>query len=152
MKRYSFIILGLIGMAFTSCQTAKKVPKTASIEYQRTACFGTCPIYTMTIDGSGLATFEGKRFTEKIGSFTKQLTKDETKTLFNRLRQEDWNNFQTNYKTRITDLPSTVFRFNYKKISKEVVVTGEHPEVLDVLSKTLSKIAESDGWSGTITE
>ena len=140
----------VIGLALTSCKSAYRVPNTAKIHYERTACFGTCPIYILTVDHTGLARFEGKQFTEKIGVFTKQLSAQETKQLFKQLSEEDWNSYKEQYKANVTDLPSTIFKFDHKKISKEVVVTGEHPTSLDVLSNTLSEIAESDGWTSTI--
>ncbi|MBO6515689.1 MAG: hypothetical protein JJ975_03970 [Bacteroidia bacterium] len=152
MKRYAFILMGLVGITLFSCRTAQNAPRDASIVYQRTACFGTCPIYSLTITGQGEATFEGKRFTEKIGAFTKQLSKDETKSLFRTLNAQDWASLDSIYPSQISDLPSTVFAFRYKKTNKEVVVTGEHPASLDVVSKLLSEIAESDGWTSTITE
>ena len=146
-------MLGLVLLTgFSSCKNRNQVPETASIAFAQTACFGTCPIYTMTISGSGLATFEGERFTDKIGSFTKQMTAKETKNLFNQVYDFSWNDFKENYPTQVSDLPSTVFELNYKEISKRVRVTGEHPAELDVLQTILSNIAESDGWTDMNTQ
>lgn len=149
MRRYGIILIGLLALTLGSC---KRVPPSAYIEFQRTPCFGGCPIYTLKIDGSGMATFEGKRFTEKIGSYSKQLTKEETQKLFNALKEKEWENYKDEYPTRSTDLPSTIFRFHYKKTSKVVVVSGEHPDELDVLSDMLVSIVDSDGWTSSTAE
>jgi hypothetical protein len=103
----------------------------------------------MTINGNGLATFEGERFTDKIGSFSKQLTEQETKDLFRQLATYDWNSFQDSYPTQVTDLPSVIFHFNFKDVKKKVSVRGEHPPTLDVINNMLSNIAESDGWTSS---
>lgn len=152
MTRLSYLLLGLVLLAVTSCKNRNQVPETASIEFSRTACFGTCPIYKMTILGSGLATFEGERFTEKLGSFSIQLSEKDTKALFQQLDTFDWAGFKDIYPTEVSDLPGVVFQFNYKQTSKKVVVRGEHPNTLDVLQSVLSTIAESDGWTSTTTE
>src|ERR1041385_1402009 len=38
-----------------------------SITLSRTACFGTCPIYTVTINSDGAVTFNGLRFVKNVG-------------------------------------------------------------------------------------
>ena len=44
----------------------------ATIRYETTPCFGTCPVYVVTVRPDGSGTFEGKRFTAVTGtqSFT----------------------------------------------------------------------------------
>ena len=34
----------------------------ARITLERGPCFGTCPVYSVTLDGSGAVLFEGRRF------------------------------------------------------------------------------------------
>ena len=149
MNRLSVILLGLVLLAAPACKNRKQVPETASMVFSRTVCYGTCPVYTMTITGNGLATFEGERFTDKIGTFTKQFSEVETKTLFEDLATYSWTAFKDEYPASVSDLPSTVFQFTYKGTNKKVIVSGEHPSSLDVLEDKLSKIAESDGWTAS---
>jgi hypothetical protein len=147
MRLKGYILPLLVAIAFVSCAGKKSVPSTASIHFQRTACFGACPIYTLTINGEGLAEFHGERFTDKIGRYQKQLSREDTKALFELLNSADWTTFEDEYPTKVTDLPGILFKYNYKKVSKQIVIYGEHPEQLDVFSEYLSKIAESDGWT-----
>ncbi len=149
MIRLSTLLLGLVLLTGSACKKRNQVPESASIVLSKTACFGTCPIYQMTINGNGLATFEGERFTDKIGSFSKQLTEQETKDLFRQLATYDWNSFQDSYPAQVTDLPSVIFHFNFKDVKKKVSVRGEHPPTLDVINNMLSNIAESDGWTSS---
>jgi hypothetical protein len=44
------------------------------LRLERTQCYGECPIYRITIDGTGLVTFEGERFTKQIGTDHWQLS------------------------------------------------------------------------------
>lgn len=45
-----------------------------TIRYETGPCFGTCPVYAVTITPDGKGTFEGKRFTEVTGIRTFQVT------------------------------------------------------------------------------
>lgn len=152
MRALSYLLVGLLCVGFSSCSTQKRVPKNASISFKRTACFGTCPIYTLTVDSKGNATFLGERFTDKIGEFTKHLSREETKALFSTLNEANWDNFQDKYDANVSDLPSTIFAFNYKRINKKVVVTGEHPEGLIKINEALIAVAEADGWTSAIAK
>ena len=37
----------------------------------RTACYGTCPVYSVTIDADGSITFQGREFVKSLGKQTK---------------------------------------------------------------------------------
>jgi len=152
MKRLSMILLGLVLLTGSACKKRNQVPESAQIVFKKTACFGTCPIYQMTISGNGLATFEGERFTEKIGSYTKQFTKAQTQEIFKDLEGYDWESFEDHYPSQVSDLPSVIFEFRFKKTNKRITVRGEHPATLDVLDNMLSQIAESDGWVSNVSE
>ena len=147
MKYLNVLLLGFTLISIGACKSAKKLPKTVSIYFQQTACFGACPIHKMTIGTNGSIAYEGERFTKKLGSYSKQLDEKETKELFDLFEKQDWNGFKSEYPTNYSDLPSTVIRFKFKDTDKKVIITGEHPDNLDVLVQRLSQIAESDGWT-----
>ncbi|MFN0030786.1 MAG: DUF6438 domain-containing protein [Flavobacteriales bacterium] len=42
------------------------------LTYQRTPCFGMCPTFNLTVNQSGLATYEGRNFTDRIGLYQSQ--------------------------------------------------------------------------------
>ncbi|MFT4521480.1 MAG: hypothetical protein ACI8ZN_000413 [Bacteroidia bacterium] len=128
------------------CGAQKNVPKNASITFQRTACYGTCPIYKMLVTSDGVVKFTGDRFTDMVGEWHKQLSKKETKELFNSMASVNWEDYLKDYPSYVSDLPSTVLGFNYKKIEKEIVITGEHPKKLDEFTKQLQAIVDAEGW------
>jgi len=146
-------IIPYLGVAFalllTGCSVCKPVSKKSTIVYNRTACYGTCPIYELTIDGRGNAVLIGERFTDKIGTWEKSLSKNTYQNLFKSFEEVRWSDLDAEYPAYVSDLPSTVFRYQNKKLDKEVIVTGEHPEVLDDLSALLNAIVASEGWTKT---
>src|SRR6185436_11964809 len=56
--------------ATTSRAQTPGVPPDTSIRLERTACFGECPVYVVTIDARGNVTFEGRHFVRVEGKAT----------------------------------------------------------------------------------
>lgn len=144
--RFGVIISAALLLTLSGCFLQRQVPRKSSITFERTACYGTCPIYVMTIDGTGLVKYEGKRFTEKLGHFEKQLDRETCVELFKMMRALDWDAMDNEYPAYVSDLPSTIFSFKHGKTNKTVLVTGDHPEVLDALENRLHALAVSEGW------
>jgi hypothetical protein len=61
--------LAMLAAAGTAPQTPA-VPEDVTITLERTACFGTCPVYTVTIDAQGNVVYTGTRFVRVIGQKT----------------------------------------------------------------------------------
>src|SRR4051812_20656488 len=49
----------VIGLGGHAPAQEPDLPPDASIRLQRTSCFGSCPIYTVTIDARGTVTYDG---------------------------------------------------------------------------------------------
>ena len=47
-----------------------EIPPDATIQLQRTQCYGSCPVYSITIDARGTVTYEGERFVRVVGRQT----------------------------------------------------------------------------------
>jgi hypothetical protein len=64
-----------IGLGSTAGEQEPDVPPDSLIRLQRTACFGPCPIYTVTIDARGTVTYEGERSVRGVGRRTALIDK-----------------------------------------------------------------------------
>ena len=104
---------------FLSCGLIKKTD-TSEIELiiclQRTACFGTCPIYKIEIYSDGSGTYTGTRFVENIGSSKFQLSKTAVKTILSEAETIGFANMKEEYSEPISDLPTTFIQIKDKKI------------------------------------
>src|SRR4051812_36627506 len=61
-----------IAAAATLSNCAK--PQTfSSVTFERTPCYGMCPVYRVSVNGSGSVAFEGIRNVDSVGTFTRQL-------------------------------------------------------------------------------
>lgn len=69
-----------------------ELPPDASIRLQRTACFGWCPVYSVTIDARGIVTYEGERSVRVVGRRTARIDASIVAGLLARTTKtvEDW--------------------------------------------------------------
>src|SRR5689334_10106440 len=62
-------IAALVGGA--SCVTRKVAPAAFdTITFERTPCFGTCPVFKVSVSGSGAVRFDGVGNVDSVGTYT----------------------------------------------------------------------------------
>ena len=84
MKKLSCILL--IILLFVSCKTIdneliKKEQTTILFELIKGGCFGTCPIYRISVDENKQIKYEGKRFVDAIGTYNWIMNEKDFNTL-----------------------------------------------------------------------
>lgn len=150
MNRLLFLLLLIPGSLLLSCNASKKMTQydaSSVIRMSKGPCFGSCPVYDITIDGSGNATFEGKRFVDKMGSFGKTFSREETSVLFKHFEEAGFWDFKDLYTDEITDLPTTFITFEHQGRSKKIQAYYNIPEKLQELIAEVHALAESEGWT-----
>ncbi|HXA02767.1 MAG TPA: DUF6438 domain-containing protein [Cytophagaceae bacterium] len=136
--------------ACLACKTGKggrQNFESSMITMEKTACYGKCPIYTITIYGTGKAEYDGKKNVKKLGRYEKQLNSNETIKLFKAFDASNFSDFQSEYDTSVTDVPSTLISFLHRGYKKNIKDRMAAPEELKNLEKMVEVIAESDGWT-----
>lgn len=119
------------------------------IMVKTTACFGTCPMFTFSIDGMGNATYMGKKFTKKEGAHQKQFNAQETNAIFKAFENADYFNFEDKYTADVTDLQTTYLTFKHRGQEKKITLYYEIPAELKELSMMAKKYAETEAWTKT---
>jgi len=138
----------LLALAFlmVACDS-KKYNATSSIKMKKDPCFGFCPVYIFTIDGTGSATFNGERNVDKEGNWTRTLSPEETSALFQAFGNAKFWDFEEEYTDSMTDLPTTWITFSHQGQTKTIKDYYGAPEALKNLEKMVEDIAESgEGW------
>lgn len=87
-------------------QDVKNQSQITEITLERTACFGTCPIYKVTLKRDGTATYVGKQFVERTGTYSGKFYGFER--LAQLIESRGYFDLKDNYTINATDLPSTV--------------------------------------------
>ena len=102
-----------------SCGLTKKT-NTSEIELiislQRTACFGTCPIYKIEIFSDGNGIYTGTRFVENIGVTKFSLSATQLNLILTKAKAIGFSNMKEEYSEPISDLPTTFIQIKDKKI------------------------------------
>src|ERR1043166_3674873 len=77
----------------------------SSITLEYTACFGTCPMYTVTIFRDGRVVYEGKGFVKARGVRRKSIPVIKFIHLTEKLSEIGFFQLRNAYRSNITDLP-----------------------------------------------
>lgn len=120
-------VLSLCALIFLfSCTTQKTESQYSKIEYQAGACFGSCPIFTMTVNPDRTAILEAEHFNfskdfskgefskSREGTFKAVIKESDYNKLVSLLNGLDVKNLQDKYGSRnITDLSTSYLRINF---------------------------------------
>ena len=82
------------------------------LSLEETACFGSCPMYEIILDGSGLARMHGKRFMKPLGVSTATVTDALLASLVNSAALVKWEDYEAEYISGYSDWPSTIVRYS----------------------------------------
>lgn len=118
------------------------------ITLSRGPCFGTCPVYDVSIHGDGSVTYNGIRFVGTTGEKHSQIARRDVKSLYAQFKRSDFFWLYDNYQGRVTDLPSYRMSISYDGRKKEVVdYAGQMigiPEVVVQLEHAVDRVSGAD--------
>jgi hypothetical protein len=167
MQKFSFLIL-LFGVIFlVACggavsetspptpnpfPTDGSIPEDLIIRINRTPCYGTCPVYRMTVKADGNVKFFGQDHTEIKGETEGEISQEKIKQLIEEFKKANFFALQDKYTTEdcATDMPSantTIFiNGQVKKIEHNVGCKA--PPELGVLENKIDEIVGTQKWIG----
>ncbi len=151
MPKLHFLILAASAFIFlaATCRplTTKDLDKLdPRIEMFKGPCFGSCPVYKLTIYEGGVVSYEGQQFTNRIGLHTKLLDQATYRSLIKDFEESNFWNFQNAYKAQIPDLATVTISYHDGEQSKSVKGKDGRPTKIMELEEKLTAIAESGGW------
>lgn len=139
------------------CPTKKcpavKVDKLASITLERTACYGTCPVYSVTLRADGLVKWHGVDHVEHTGDETKKVAPILAKAVLEYAATSCFYGMDAAYEYAVTDHPhaiTTMVASGKKKVVKHYLVSDRiiadegacaPPEALSSLESKIDEVA-----------
>ena len=148
--KISLLILLCSSLMFLAC---KRTPATADLStltpefvLQKNPCYGKCPAYRLTVYKEGVVAFDGKRYVEKYGLYTKRIPYKTHKALRKAFKKAKWMTLEDDYPSNIHDLPKIRITYHKKGQKKTVVGDINRPEAVLGIQKMLEDIADSDNW------
>jgi hypothetical protein len=122
--------------------------ETTSVTLRRGACFGTCPIYKVTLSSDGTAIWNGERFVERIGRYRGEIDLDDYWRLVRFIERAGFFHFDDEYLGNVTDLPDYRLTVVSGGTTKSVLQNGvDEPADFWVIATLVDALAESVDWS-----
>jgi len=145
--KYLLLFSLVITSGFVGCKTKKVDSKPYEmIKMQRGACFGACPMFTISISSDGRAELIGERFLDKIGIYQKTIDKNSLSTLQKAFIDSKFFDFKDEYTANITDLPTTYLTFTHEGKTKMITDYYNTPEKIHQLEKLVDEIVQKNDW------
>lgn len=168
IRIYIFILCGLAAMM--GCRKAKNsvvqapasvvadsVQVVTSVDtvvyYERTACFGMCPIFKCVILSNNTAFYEGRNFVDRIGSFQTNLDPTALQKIYAKCNQIGYFGLKEQYDhAHVTDLPSVITRIQQGNNDLQVVNRYRGPRELNDLYALLDATIAACKWEQVAEE
>ncbi len=124
----------------------KKVPVKV-IELKKTRCYGSCPVYTLTIYKNKTAHLVGEKYMDLIGDYKAKVPDNIFEQLMEKFKKSNFFKFRDKYLKRgITDLPTTYLTFSYEKQTKTIQDYYGTPKAIKDLEKEVENLLKILEW------
>lgn len=133
MKKYIYLFVLLF---FVSCNPGKNIisPESLVMAYEKTGCYGNCPVYKIWVFNSGNVFFEGIEHVENTGMYKAKLSTAQLSSLRNKFSETDFYSFENQYiNPNVKDIPTTFIYYSDNKRDKLVQDYYDAPEKLKEL-------------------
>lgn len=147
----------LAAAAFVACApvgSAQPGPSDAGpveITLSRTACYGFCPDYTVTITGEGQVTYVGRRFVNVTGEQRATISREEVAGLIARFDAIGFDGLRDAYRAGVTDMPTYTVSLLRNGRRKTVVdyagLNAGMPQAVRDLQDEIDRVAGTGRWA-----
>ena len=149
------LMLIVAGCARTQTPTPSDL-KEVVITLERTECFGTCPVYRLTVYGYGAVIYEGIRFAQVQGTRQTTISEDKIKQLVSEFQKIDYFSLRDSYEERnVTDMPSAITSLTIngnKKTVRHYHGDLSTPKELTELEDKIDEIVNTNQWIKSSTQ
>jgi hypothetical protein len=138
-----------------SSQSAASAPV---ITLERTACFGSCPVYTISVSPSGDVQYEGRAHVRRLGAATARVPRERVDSLLSEVNRGGYFSFADRYTSPepacgryVTDSPSVITSVTLRGRTKRITHDygcGAAPGALVVLEHRIDEVLNSGQWTG----
>ncbi|MBL8146228.1 MAG: hypothetical protein JNL34_07575 [Anaerolineae bacterium] len=149
LKLVSIGLALLLGAVAVSAQDASAKP---ALTLERTACFGSCPIYSVTIYDDGTVVYQGERYVDVTGEQTSQIDPATVQMAVEAFADAGYFEWDESYTDMyVTDLPSvisSVTRDGETHRIERYGGDGSAPLLLPFLENWIDIMANTAQWTG----
>lgn len=114
---------------------------------QRTPCFGTCPVYVVTVWQDGGAVYQGGQNAARVGRFVGHLDQVQRTALLRRAQELGFFTLEDRYDGEVTDLPSTIITVVAGERRKQVLGRVGFPPAFKHFRSYADSLFEQVEWT-----
>lgn len=145
---FALLIVLTVGATSVSAQDAANV----AITLERTACFGACPVYTVTILEDGTVIYNGENFVEVTGEQTSQIDPETVSMMVEAFENAGYFEWDEAYDTMtVSDLPTVITSVTRNGETHRITrYAGDSsaPLALPFLEQWIDIMARTQQWTG----
>ena len=147
-------LVGLFGVFVMAACAPVDAPAQQSgpvaITLTRGACFGFCPVYTVSITGDGQVTYVGRNFVNVTGEQHATISPEAVQQLLRRFDDVGFSSLNDEYRAHVTDLPTYVVVLERNGVRKSVTdyggLSAGMPEAVRALQTEIDRVAGTSRW------
>jgi hypothetical protein len=147
----ALLLLSSIAFADSSVPNAAGASP-VMVTFERTACYGRCPIYRVTVLRDGTVLWEGERFVKTTGKATAKVPPSAMSELAKAFARADFFALHDKYESYdVTDNPSAIVSFDdgkRKKTIRHYHGDSSSPKELYQLEDEIDRIVGTARWIG----
>lgn len=125
-------------------------PAQVEISLVRGRCLGPCPVYTVTLKGTGEVSWEGRLYVAFAGPLTYQIPPGQVAALVEQFRAADFFSLQDEYEAEVTDNPAQLVTIKVggatKSVRDYVGQMAGMPAAVTALEMEIDRIADTQRW------
>ena len=142
-------------------QRAREAPAPAedvTITLERRPCFGTCPVYSITVEGNGRVRYEGTTHVSVVGNDTGSITSEQVALLIAEFDRVGYEQLADRYAygepscpSYVSDAPTTITSLTRPGTTKRVehdYGCADAPPALTALERLIDDVVRSGQWTG----
>jgi Domain of unknown function (DUF6438) len=115
--------------------------------YERTPCFGRCPVFELKIYRSGYAVYEGRNFVDLIGFYHTTFSATSLQKISGTAEAIKYFSLKDSYDNPyVTDLPTITTEIHTETHDKSVTARYQSPAELQTLYAALDSLIASAEW------
>ena len=154
MKRIKLagLLIFVLVLGMVSINAQEETPADTVITLERTACFGACPIYTVSIFEDGTVIYEGANFVEVDGEQTSQIEPETVEMMVQAFEDAGYFEWDESYENMtVSDLPTVITSVTRNGETHRIArYTGDDsaPLALPFLEQWIDQVANTAMWTG----
>lgn len=148
----TFLLALMSMLMFAACKSQgasgskKAAASDFSLEIIHSGCRGYCPAYTIKVNGSGDAQYNGRRSVDMIGDYVKTLDTKTFESIVNAYEDANFFDFDDAYGAEAADVPAVITTVKLNGKTKRVNDVRNGPKALKELEAKVEALIGTDGW------